>query len=667
MTLSGHEGAVRSVAYSSDGQLLVSGSDDGTVRIWDTRTGDEVLLPRRSDNGWVISVDFARNNKWVAFGTQAGVVCIWEVKSSHASHRQLSGHSDSVTCVAFAPDCSRLASASRDHTTRLWNPETGEQLAVLNGHTDSVNGVAFYPDGAILASVSGDRTIRLWDCATGQAVSQPLENAGVSNVDISPDGAMIAGAIDDTVKLQIGEQMAVLRGESEIRSIRFSPDSRTLVAAHAQNVRVWTLKSDSVDACWVDLRGHTRDVRSLSFSLDNLYIASTSDDGTIRIWSTGSSQTAVQPLPAHDSPVHSVAVSRDRTFIVSGSEDTSVRVWDARTGEETLPPLRGHTNQIQSVSISLDKRLIASASQDSTIRLWDAQSGAAVGEPMRGHASVVNAVSFLANSRGLASASDDKTVRVWDVSTQQELDLGPLRCHDRAHAVDISLDGRFITAGDISGRIYLWRTDTGQQAHEPLCEQDVHIFSVAFSPDVKRIVSSGSNNVAHIWDIGTRHLILVLRGHTSLVRSVAWSRDGRLIVTGSDDATLRLWNAKTGAPLTTLHGHVHAVRSVAVTPDSDFIVSGSEDTTIRKWDVPAVHELASEQRSGRVGALVSATLVDGWIVGSSGELILWVPAEYRTYLQIDICTLVVGRSRVVIGLSNGGLHAGSDWISCWRD
>jgi len=105
---------------------------------------------------------------------------------------------------------------------------------------------------------------------------------------------------------------------------------------------------------------------------------------------------------------------------------------------------------------------------------------------------------------------------------------------------------------------------------------------------------------------------------------------------------------------------------VAFTSDGQFLVSGSWDTMIRKWDVRAACQLPSERRNDAVAALASAILRDGWLVGSSGELILWVPAEYRTYLQLDPCTLRIDRSRVVIGVGDGGLHAGLNWTSCWR-
>jgi len=682
MTLTGHDSAVRSVSYSFDGRLLASGSDDGTVRIWDTRTGEEAMSPMRSGDGKVLSVDVARNSKWVASGTESGAVCVWNVTPGQASQRKLIGHSRPVNSVASSPDSCRLASASVDKAVRLWTAETGELLWVLNGHSARVNGVVFCPDGRNCASSSRDRTIRQWDINTGHSVGEPLNfkvrtddmtwnGTPFHALDCSSDGEMLAGTAYGTLKLwsKTGERIAKIHTGESIHSVRFSPDGRSLVTACGQAVRLWTLQPDPQNASWVDLGGRGGKVNWATFSPDGLYIASASDDGTIKIWNAVSGQSTVQPLPAHAGAVNSVAVSHDGAFIVSGSSDKLVRVWNAHTGAATIPPLRGHTESIESVAISPDGRLIASASSfvgDGSIRLWDTQSGAAVGGPMGSPTDSVEAVSFSHDGRWLASGSWKKTVYIWDVATQA-LVVGPLHCQWGVNTVAFSPDDQLVAAGDMSGRIYLWRTDTGKQAHEPLHANNNSLRSLAFSPDGTHIVSGGEENAARIWNIAAGQPTRILQGHTETVLSVAWSLDERVIATGSYDATIRLWDAMTGAPLTTLHGHIAAIFSIEFTRNGQFLVSGSSDTTIRKWDVRAACQLPSERGNNPVAALASATLKDGWLVGSSGELILWVPAEYRTYLQLDPCTLRIDRSRrAVIGVGDSGLHAGLSWTSCWR-
>jgi hypothetical protein len=157
LVLRGHTNRVTSVSYSPDGTRLASGSDDGTVRVWDARTGQEALVLR--------------------------------------------GHARWVSSVSFSPDGTRLASASGDNTVRVWDARTGQEALVLRGHTNRVNSVSYSPDGTRLASASGDGTVRVWDARTGEPLPGerlPEFRAGTST---SPDGRFVAVPDGDVVRV----------------------------------------------------------------------------------------------------------------------------------------------------------------------------------------------------------------------------------------------------------------------------------------------------------------------------------------------------------------------------------------------------------------------------------------------------------------------------------
>ena len=162
--LKGHTNWVRSIAFSPDGQQIVSGSRDKSVRVWDVSTGDmlKVMKDHRSS---VRSVAFSSDGKQIVSGSY-DKVWVWDV-STGDKFKVLKGHADSVKSVAFSPDGKQIVFGSEDKSVRVWDVATSDELKVLKGHTDSIASVAFSPDGKQIVSGSDDKTVRVWDASTG--------------------------------------------------------------------------------------------------------------------------------------------------------------------------------------------------------------------------------------------------------------------------------------------------------------------------------------------------------------------------------------------------------------------------------------------------------------------------------------------------------------------
>ena len=284
-TFAGHRGNVEALAFAPDGQMLATAANDGTARLWDVASGEQLMA--------------------------------------------LSGHSDAVLAVSFFPDGKRVATAASDATARVWDVETGSTLTVLDGHGGPVNSVAASPDGDLLLTASDDQTARLWRTRDGrQLATFKGHNSHVEAVGFSTDGRrIVTGGYDKTIRFwdpDLGIHLATFRGADAVSTAEFSPGGeRVLATYHDGSTLVWRVNSGELLSTF---EGGTAGKSSAVWSPDGTCIAMASFDAVLSLWST-SPPRLVATLKAHDLWVSATAFSPVGNYIATASGDNTAKLW----------------------------------------------------------------------------------------------------------------------------------------------------------------------------------------------------------------------------------------------------------------------------------------------------------------------------------------------------
>jgi WD40 repeat protein len=298
------------------------------------------------------------------------------------------GHSDWIRSLAFSPDSKTVLSGSNDRTVRLWNLETGRLLYLLTGHRERIKCVGISPDGLLL-SCSVDGQVRLWD-------RNLLTHRKTGNC------RYVVKASSKTITL--------------VNTLPVSPNpQRPIFATGAEHgkVSIWNLETGQWQRT---ISAHSSPVLSLAFNAEGRWLASGSQNKTIKLWDLDKAEE--QPLyvigNAHLSQVLSLAINSQQQILVSGGADRTIKLWDLATGKARSPVhiLEGHSGQVWCVAVSPDGAKIASASADFTVKLWDSQTGE-LRQTFTGHLGEVRTVAFSPDGALLASGGDDFEVKLW--------------------------------------------------------------------------------------------------------------------------------------------------------------------------------------------------------------------------------------------------------------
>jgi eukaryotic-like serine/threonine-protein kinase len=541
--LLGHAGDVYYATFSPDGKTLATAGKDGTVRLWDPKTGAIRLILR--------------------------------------------GHTDEVDWVSYSPDGRTLATTGDDQSVKIWDAESGDLKATLTGHHDEVVAVIFTPDGRRLISCGRKGKVILWDPETSRECgSFAVTNGRIQSLAISPDGATLAIAGNRLAIWDLmgrGERRRLGSGDDPVNGVAFSHDGRNLATACSSSVHVWETGSWQLKASFVR---HGGAVESVAFAPDDRILASVGHGGVIDFWDRTSG--AGDRIASGQGRTWCVAFSPDGRSLATTSADATVKLWD-------LEKDRGWI----SVPVPTSKRLSLAFSPDGS-RFSLAEKGDVwTYETLTGSLAVrkrIDAGRLIIDSllshdaRRLVTSDQVGTVAVWDLVSGRPIGAFPAPLM-REFSLAISPSGDWVAEGDIDHGIYMWDTASGSQWHlsGPVGDR------LRLSPLGECSIWAEGSTKPRLWDpLSGRDRIATRPGHRLSIIAEAFSPDGKVLATASYDRTVILWDAESLNPLDRFFGAPDgAITAVAFSPDGLTLATGGSDRVVRLWDLKSHTELAA--------------------------------------------------------------------------
>ncbi|MFO0852553.1 MAG: serine/threonine-protein kinase [Gemmataceae bacterium] len=572
--LVGHAGDVHGVAFSKDGRFLVSGGKDGTVRVWEVATGDQVAC-HRGPADEVNGVAFSDDGRAVAAGSDDGTVRVWPARGGDG--RVLGSVGAIVDDVLFSADGRHLAASDRNGRVHVWEVDTGRPIRTLQFDKWAVLALS-RPRTASLGVIAVDGgTATLTDALTGGRVATDTVRSYVRVVAPAADGFWGAWA-SDTGEIEIrrpktprtyAPERRWLKGPTgRPESLVRSPIKNLLACGRRDSAVLLYNLNDKENNPPAVLRGHDGRVWGMAFGPDDRLLATAGGDGTVRL-SDVAAETAPAPAYTAGAPVADVVFVPGTHRLVVARDGEPVRLIDPladHTLAEWTPPAGERVN---SLAVSPDGQSVIAGmtrGQYACLKLPGLQP------LLAGQVCETNLVAVAATATGRAVAADSRgRLAFGPADRMPQPSIAFCDGGSNTNVAVLPRTGVVASRGE-GGTVVVWDTATGRELTR-LSAHAQTVEALAFSPDGTHLATGSTDKTVRVWDWRTGQLVHTMADAQGAIRGLAFSPDGRTLAIAGDDRAVRLWRTDTGLELLTLDDHPGPVRRVAFSSDGRLLVA----------------------------------------------------------------------------------------------
>jgi WD40 repeat protein len=570
---------VLDAAFSPDGTLVAGagGKNDRIAHVWDVGTGAQVLALEHK--GAVNSVAFSPNGQLIATGSADGTARLWSVAGGiplASFPHEAGARGKAVQYVEFSPDGTKLLTVGGDRFAHVFDVARHAELFALN-NVGVVNTARFSHDGTLIATAGATpagstEAVRIWSAKTGDQVDvlNLTGGARVADLAFSPNDKLLAtaGSNDTIARIWNFAQHTwvahITQHRSGVESVAFTPDSGSLITAGRDGRAIFSGTAAGFEQA--SLAGHSRPLEGAGVSHDGSLVATWSQDGTARLWDARVG-TVARDVGKHDLPSGTrsgpiVAFSPNGRTMLSAGADGTAHLWGGGTQLHVLE----HGAAVNSAGFSGNGARVITGGADGRARVWRVADGQLVAELP--HGAVVTGARLTPSGRFAVTAGRDGVVRVWNVATRatvRRYDLG-----GSINDVELSRNGRFAVAASSNGVAAVY--GVGARSELVLRGHRDEVVAAVFSPDGTRVATASADSTAWIWSARTGKSV-ELAGHSAALTALAFNNDGSLLATTGVDTDIRVWNGRSGAEVAVLRGHSGVVNDVTFSADGRWIAS----------------------------------------------------------------------------------------------
>ena len=618
----GHYASVEAVAWSHDGKLIATGSNDKTIVLWRSSDGKQIRTLTGSSSG-VTCIEFNRQDTSLLSISRDGKINIWNIKTGDIK-RTFAIQDTEFICASFNPDGTRIVTGTEKSGVLVWDIKTGNKLKQLkaipedlysekNFEYNDIKNVSFSSDGKYIVAGAGDYTAIVWNAENGKELAK-LKHANSSCTScktkalFSPDNKFVISAYSDSVQIfdwkarKLFRQMSKTDGSFD--ELAISPDGRYVSVIQYGRAEVWNINTGEHI---FGTGSYENKNTSVSFSPDGNFIVTGNEKRMADIWriSDGKKLIALKGyLNQIDEKIlnnsymywvalsHETKLSPDNKYIAIGNTGNNAKLIDFNTGR-IHKTLKGHNGMVISLNFSNDGKYLATGGVDGKAILWDTETGEIVKAfQFPDKALAIFSVDISPDNKLLATSDWAGEIVIWDIATGKVLKaMSPHGGNSSIH-IKFSANGLYIISSGLDRKLKLLELDSGEEVRTFTGNTDL-VTSINLHPKEDKIITAGRDNTIRVWDFYSGLQVLKINAHERGTYSARFDSTGKYIISGGDDNMVKLWDAKTGKLVASFAGHRGAIGDVHLTLDNKYIISGSRDGSIKVWSVEDKKELVS--------------------------------------------------------------------------